>query len=102
MQTERRSTLHEENMIYLRSWAGATEREIQDVIDKIAPLERRAERLRERLDLITRLADLVESELTTNEPVASIDLTEEGGENETASPPETVAEGLREIFELPS
>ncbi|HEV8681399.1 MAG TPA: hypothetical protein VGS09_01300 [Actinomycetota bacterium] len=105
MQTERGSNLHEENLIYLRSWAGATEREIQDVIDQIAPFERWAEKLRERLDLINRLANLVESELKANEPVTTIDLTreagQESGEQEAASQAEAV-EGLRQIFDLPS
>ncbi len=106
MQTERRSNLEEENLIYLRSWAGATEREIQDVVDQMASLERRAERLRERLGLITGLADLVESELRPNESVMTVDLTgeagQQGGEDEAAERPEAVVEGLRQIFDMSS
>jgi hypothetical protein len=105
MRTEDVSNLHEENLIYLRSWAGATEREIQEVLQRIAPLERQAERLRERRDLITRLADLVESEVKTSESMTTIDLTgddgQEGGEDQAASRPEAVVDGFRQIFGVP-
>jgi hypothetical protein len=107
METDRRSNLYEENLVYLRSWAGATEREIQDVIDQIAPLEQRAERLRERLDLITRLGDLVESDLRGSEPATTIDLTEgpeeeQQQEEDSSAEPKVVVEGLRQIFDVPS
>jgi hypothetical protein len=105
METKRRSNLYEENLVYLRTWAGATEREIQDVIDQIAPLEQRAERLRERRDLIIRLGDLVESELRDSEPASTIDLTggpEREQEEERSPEPEGVVEGMRQIFDVPS
>lgn len=106
MQTERQANLQEENLIYLRSWAGATEREIQGVFDAIAPLERRIEKLRERLDLISRLADLVEADLRgVNEPVTTIDLTERAGDEsgqDEAARSEPVLEGqIRQILDTP-
>lgn len=105
MKPDRHSKLQEENLLYLRSWAGATEREIQGVLDAIASLEQRVERLRERLGLITRLADLVEWEIgEAAEDGTTIDLTER--EEETRDPrvpaPEQALEGqLRQIFDAP-
>ena len=102
MEAKRQLTLEEENLFYLRSWAGATDREIHDVLDQIASLEHRAERLRQRLDLITRLADLVEAELGGREPTLTLDLTEDGADEDGSAQPELVVEGINEIFDEPS
>ncbi len=44
----------------LQQWAGAIEKEIEEIRSRIAPLEQRLEAARERLDLLQRLIRLTE------------------------------------------
>jgi hypothetical protein len=69
------ANLRQENVAYLRNWAAATDREVQSMLAVLTPLQQRLEKARERLDLITRLADLVETE--TREEPTRVDVTDQ-------------------------
>jgi hypothetical protein len=93
--------LQQENLTYLRNWAGASERELESIKATIASFERRLERAQERVSLISRLADLVESEIRDSAGAPTgVDVTEpvSAGETQGQNPEEPQPEGLEASF----
>ena len=91
-------TLEQENLAYLRSWAAVTEREIENTLQQIVALRKRGERAKERLELISRLAGLLEEDLApVGEQSTTIDLTDQqtGGQDGSGT---DEADGLEGLF----
>ena len=89
-------TLEQENLAYLRSWAAVTEREIENTLQQIVALRKRGERAKERLELISRLAGLLEEDLA-QEQSTTIDLTDQKTDGQDGSGNDE-ADGLEELF----
>lgn len=69
----------EHRLQQLQQWEAATKKEIEEIAAALAPLERRLQAARERLDLIRRLTRLTESAQQVSQ-AAGLDVTRETGD----------------------